>query len=317
MSTAAPEFALPDIDGSAQERLSDEQARFFRDHGVIVIRGLLRGQELERLRRETLALIERARSGPEQPDTLYAEHQETGERVPCRIEFPVHHSPAARVLMGHPFVLRLVEQLQGPSFIPTWDALVFKNPGAGTGVSWHRDAAIDCLDTTDGEDWRHPVFNVDFYLDRADLASCVWAIPGSNRWSAERADAVCRELNGRPSFATGHGAVPLPVEAGDVIVHNIAALHASAPTRGPLRRVLYYEFRPCGLEQRRGPHVPAYIPLKQRVLEACLRERAAAPYTAGETAFRYAPEPAFAAPALGDGERLATFRYPHGEYWRR
>lgn len=53
-----------------------------------------------------------------------------------------------------------------------------------------------------------------------------------------------------------------------------------------------------------------------KVLLACLRQRAQAAYTAGETPFTYRPDPEFAPPPLGEDEELETYRYPHQQFWR-
>lgn len=313
---AAPAFAFPHVDAAHQDGISEAQAAFYRDHGLLVIRNLLGAEELARLQAETGALVERARAGWDDPDVGYGRHPETGEQVPSRIEYVVSRSAAARALLAHPFILRSVERLQGRSFIPTWDALVFKNEGAGLPVPWHVDAATDCTEA--GPDGRQaqPIFNVDFYLDRADRSSCVWGIPGSNRWSREHRARVNEELNAGGGFRTPAEAVPVSMEPGDVLLHDITVLHGSPATRGPLRRVIYYEYRPCELERRLGPHRPDYIPVKQRVLLACMRDRAAAPYAAGERPYRYAPEASFAVPQPVDGGAIDSYRVPHGTYWR-
>ena len=40
-----------------------------------------------------------------------------------------------------------------------------------------------------------PIFNVDFYLDRADMSNCLWGILGSNQWDQPRAERTIAELN--------------------------------------------------------------------------------------------------------------------------
>jgi ectoine hydroxylase-related dioxygenase (phytanoyl-CoA dioxygenase family) len=318
MATAAAPAAtsaFPVIDAARQDALTQEQADFFRDNGLLVIRNVVRGEELAALQRETQVLVDQARAGCADPDYMYREHEITGERVPFRVEYVIDKCTATKALLGHPFILRSVEQLQGRNFVPTWDSMVFKNPGAGVAIPWHRDAGTGNIDTAGSTDWKHPIFNVDFYLDRADLSNCLWGILGTNRWSNERADAVISELNAG-GFQHGHGAVPIIMEPGDVIFHNITAIHGSPPAQSALRRVLYYEFRPGEVERKMGPHVPIYIPLKQRVLEACLRHRAQAAYAQGEKPFAYDPSPEFRAPELVANERLSTYRYPHHEYWR-
>ena len=100
------------------------------------------------------------------------------------------------------------------------------------------------------------------------------------------------------------------------LLHDILLLHGSPASSSGLRRVVYYEFRPAQAELRLGPHVPAYIRAKQRVLLACLRDRAGAPYAGGEAPFAYRPSREFAPPPLAERESLATYRYAHREYWR-
>lgn len=301
---------FPYIDASRQECISDEQARFFLENGLLVIRNVLRGQELRDLQEQLGELVAQARSERvNHPDFAYAEHPETKQTVPYRIEYVVDKTPAGKVLMGHPFILRTVEKLQTADFIPTWDAVVFKAPGAGAAVPWHRDAGTQCTDSL-------PIFNVDFYLDEADLTNCVWGILGSNKWSDAQATARINALN-QGGFNKPDDAFPIPMQPGDVLLHNILVLHGSPPTRSNLRRVVYYEFRPIRTELALGPHVPTYIPIKQRLLLHCLKHRAASPVSRGEKPFTYKPSQAYSQPAVTDGEELSTYRYPHDKFWRR
>ncbi len=314
---AAAAAAFPHIDAATQDGITDEQAAFMRDNGLLVIRNVVRGAELAAIQHETQVYIDNANRGVDHPDYMYKDHELTGERTPFRVEYVIDKGPACKALLGHPFILRSVEKLQGRSFVPTWDSMVFKNGGSGVAIPWHRDSGTDNVDTTDGSDYTFPIFNVDFYLDRADTSNCVWGILGSNRWSAERANQTITDLNAG-GFKTSHGALPITMNPGDVIFHNILALHGSPPTtNGKLRRVLYYEFRRGQIERTMGPHIPAYIPLKQKVLLACQHHRAQAAYARGEQPFVYRPEAEFASPALAVGEELSTYRYPHHEFWRK
>lgn len=315
IATPSAEDIFPHIDASRQECLTDEQARFFRDNGLLIIRNVLRGAELKAMQDETWPLVQRAmRERVTDPDFLYMKHPLTGKDTPFRVEYVIDKTTAGKALLGHPFILKSVEKLQGRNFIPTWDSMVFKTEGAGAPIWWHRDAGREFYG--DGEDLgEKPIFNVDFYLDQADLSNCLWGIPGSNRWSDAEAQAKIQYLN-EGGFKTD-GAVPIPMQPGDVIFHNILALHGSPPAQSKLRRVVYYEFRAGEIERAKGPHVPAYLPLKQKMLLACLRHRARTAYAAGETPFEYRPSPEFSPPALGPEETLTTYRYPHQDYWRK
>lgn len=313
MSSAAAQEVFPHIDATQQEQITPEQAQFFLDNGLLIIRNVVRGEELKRLQDETLPLIDRAAKedskDPYKPDFAYGVHEQTGKRVPTRIEYVIDKTPACKALLGHPFILRSVELLQGRNFVPTWDSMVFKFPGMGKSIPWHRDAGTDFCGA-------QPIFNVDFYLDGSDMTNCLWGVPGSNLWSEEKTRETLARLN-KNGFQT-EGAIPIPMNPGDVIFHNILALHGSPPAQSKLRRVIYYEFRAAEIETTVGPHTPEYVPLKQKVLLKCLQHRAEAPYIKGERPFTYSPEAKFAAPKFdAKNEQLATYRYPHAEYWRK
>ena len=310
MSTTATS-AFPEIDARTQDVITEQQAQFFRDNGLLLIRNVFTGAELEAVRKETQVLLDKAvASRVDEPDFLYQTHPKTGKEVPFRVEYVVDKGPACRALAAHPFVLRSVEVLQGRNFIPTWDSMVFKPAGQGTHVLWHRDAGDDgVLDK--------PIFNVDFYPDGASADTCVWGILGSNRWSNERIRERIAQLNDGGQFHLDSDCVPIPVNPGDVLFHDILVLHGSPSTQNaPQRRTIYYEYRPIETELAKGPHTPQYIPLKQKLLLATLRDRANMPYAQGEKPFQYQPDAKYAV-TLGTDEKLPTYRIPHGQYWRK
>ena len=261
--------AFPEVDATRQDSITEDQARFFRDNGLLVIRNVLRSAELKAMQDQTLPLVKRSKDEkPDDPDYAYKKHEITGEMVPFRVEYVIEKTSAGKALLGHPFILRSVEKIQGRNFIPTWDSMVFKQEGTGAAIPWHRDAG-----TGNGADRSH-IFNVDFYLDGSDMTNCLWGILGSNRWTPEKADETVKRLNNAPgSFSTDPQCVPILMNPGDVIFHNILVLHGSPAAQSKLRRVVYYEFRPGEIERELGPHTPGYIPLKQQVLLACLRAR--------------------------------------------
>jgi phytanoyl-CoA hydroxylase len=271
-----------------------------------VIRNVVVGEELNIVQDEMMKLYNKGISEVvDDPDYMYAKGGKSGNPVLRRIEYVINKSDPMKALLGHPFILRSVEKLQGHNLIPTWDSMVLKAPDEGIIVPWHRDAAVPegCTDP-------RPIFNVDFYLDEADLQTCLWVIPGSHKWTKEQADERCF----RSGFETSD-AIPVPMKPGDVIFHDIQVLHGSPEGNGnPLRRTVYYEFRPGEIEAQYGPHTLEYLSLKQLVLLECIKRRKQTSYGANEAAFEYKPESAF---ALAEVKEPSTFRYPHGKYWRR
>jgi ectoine hydroxylase-related dioxygenase (phytanoyl-CoA dioxygenase family) len=288
--------------------ISAEQEQFFRENGYLLLENLLEPAELAALSHDADALIARSASQPAPPHFNLSAGHVSGKPVLRRVDYPIDLCESFRALLGHPYILRSVERLQGRSFIPTWDAMVLKMPHEGIQVPWHQDAAVACA----GEE---PIFNVDFYLDDSDQDTAVWVIPGSHRWPAEKLKTVLEN----PIRFPQAGAFPVPVKAGSVLFHNIKLLHGSPPNAGPkTRRVIYYEFRPAGVEFAKGPHKPEYIPLKQRVLRACIERRAAAAYIAkDETPFEYRPQAPFDQYEWSMGEQIHTYKYEHRDYFRK
>jgi ectoine hydroxylase-related dioxygenase (phytanoyl-CoA dioxygenase family) len=297
---------IPVVNAQEQSEITDEQLQFFLDNGFLVIRNVLVGEELKVVQNEMAKLYEKGVSGvKDDPDYMYGKGLRTGKDVLRRIEYVIDKSDPMKALLGHPFILRSVEKVQGNNLIPTWDSMVLKAPDEGVIVPWHRDGGV-----IDGNDDPRPIFNVDFYLDEADLKTCLWVIPGSNLWVKEKADERCR----LPGFDTSD-AIPVPMQPGDVIFHNVLVLHGSPSGDGnPLRRTVYYEFRPGEVEAKWGPHVLQYYGLKQQVLLDCIERRKQASYARNETPFDYKPSGAF---TLGLVEKPKTYRYPHQQFWRQ
>lgn len=301
---SVPKNQIFEADALLQDVISNDQAQFFLDNGFLVIRNVVVREELRLLQEQTMGVVEAGMSGDGDEDFRYRV-RENGERVYWRTEYIINKLEANRALLAHPFILRSVEKLQGPNFIPTWDSLVVKVPDQAASVPWHRDASVPtgCTHT-------QPIFNVDFYLDAADLKSCLWVIPGSNHWEAAAADERCS----RPGFDFTD-AVPVPMNPGDVIFHNIQLLHGSPEGEGnALRRTVYYEFRAGEIEAEFGPHTLEYLALKQHMLVECIGLRKQTAYTTSEQHFDYRPGGAF---AIGEKQTPKTYRYPHHNYWRQ
>jgi phytanoyl-CoA hydroxylase len=297
--------AIPHVDALRQNCITDDQAKFFLDNGFLVIRNVVVGEELKEVQEEMKKLYDKGMIGVDNdPDFMYGKGGKSGKPVLRRIEYVIDKSDTMKALLAHPFILRSVEKLQGNNFIATWDSMVLKAPNEGVVVPWHRDAAVPdgCTDT-------RPIFNVDFYLDEADMQTCLWVIPGSNKWSKEEALERCR----RAGFET-EDAIPVPMNPGDVILHDIEVLHGSPAGDGnPLRRTVYYEFRPGEIEMEFGPHTLEYLTLKQQVLFDCIQRRSQTTYSALETPFDYKPSGAM---ALTEVKAPTQFRYPHEKYMR-
>ena len=289
---------------------TDGDLEAFRRDGVVVLRSVVAEDELEELRRETADLVDhalaRAALEPtvEVPDAddIWFRCGPSGAVVPFRQEYVVARSAATRHLLGHPLIARTVLRLQGENATPTWDSMVFKAAGAGAVVPWHRD------DERRPADRHAPIFNVDVYLDGSDETNGLWAIPGSHLWPREAADAEVARRNSAGSFVA-EGAVVIPMQPGDVLLHDIGALHGSPPSTTPLRRVVYFEFR-SATDIIGSSHTAEYCTLKQAMWSRLLTERS---QRTGEPAPDYSPTVPVPLDAV-DLERVVGHRFAHEDF---
>jgi phytanoyl-CoA hydroxylase len=265
---------------------TDEDLDAFRRDGVLVLRGVVGNDELAGLCAETAEIVTAAMGGVgsdtvvEAPDAddVWFRRGPDGAVVPFRQEYVAARSAAVRHLLGHPLLARTVVRLQGHDATPTWDSMVFKAAGAGAVVPWHRD------DERQPDERAAPIFNVDIYLDESDETNALWAVPGSHHWPRERAADDVRRRNESADFVSD-GAVLVPMQPGDVLLHDIGVLHGSPSSRSPLRRVVYFEFRSAADIVDRS-HTAEYCTIKQAMWTRLLAARAT---ETGVAAPEYAP----------------------------
>lgn len=116
--------------------------------------------------------------------------------------------------------------------------LIFKQPGIGGEVKWHQDATFFVTDPI-------TVTTFWFALEDADEGNgCLWAEPGGHRGPlrerfVREGDALRMQALDRTPWPDDGRAVPLPVQAGTLVVFHGLLPHWSAPNRSPRRRMAY------------------------------------------------------------------------------
>lgn len=126
--------------------------------------------------------------------------------------------------------------------------VIFKQPQIGGEVGWHQDASFFETDPI-------TVTTFWFALEDATLDNgCLWAESGGHlgergtlreRYVHEAGVLRMDRLSDRPWPGTDT-AVPLPVEAGTLIVFHGLLPHYSAPNRSPRSRMAYTLHATCG-----------------------------------------------------------------------
>ena len=216
---------------------SDQVEQFHRD-GFLVVRGLIRGEELRALRAAADRVVadgvagrglgHRYRPGADGAPTYW--------RTDCTLW---DAEPAWGAVTVNPDLLEAVGQCVGmPFFVMANEALVAKLPGHGAPIPFHQDPPYaDLHGEPDPGAYPVPAFTTDIYLDAATRDNgCVWAIPGRHRDG--RVD-----LSRHSDEELLAMAQPCEMEPGDVMFHCLGTPHGSPPNQSnTLRRTLYLGF---------------------------------------------------------------------------
>lgn len=280
----------------------------FQRAGVIVVRGAIGAAEQRNVGEACRRLIERAWRAPGRRDFVSSVFAGQLEPMPYKVDYLLDKDPSFRMLAANPSLLTVVAAIVGPSFIPTWETLVFKDKVAGPRLPWHRDCAAYDSPVAVGGSGRQ--VDAGIYLDPSRPGNGVRCLPGSCYWPADVAAAAIEVLNAGWDDYPG---VPVLAQAGDIVLHNILTLHSAPEVKGEERRVVYYEYRPAEVEMELGPHNANYVAQKQRILRQCLAERAASALAEGAPGYCYEPPAEVSLGKVASSE--GGFRIAHADYW--
>lgn len=241
--------------------LTEEQLSFFDENGYLILRNWIPQPLLERLRAAGDAWIrDGIDAGPDHPhfeDYVYA--RRSNGRVMYRVNYLHNKGQAASLeLLGSPEVLAVAESMCGPSFVPTYESMVFKQGGDGAKVPWHQDAV---------QPRSHRIFNYDLYLDRSGAgAGALRIIPGTQRQQQD----ICTVASNYGWDAPG--VVEVEMAPGDVLLHDTLLVHGSPQVEGKdLRRTIYYEFRAAEQIISEGPWDREWVDRRLRLIGPAIK----------------------------------------------
>jgi len=135
-------------------------------------------------------------------------------------------------LYGHPQLLSIAEQINGPDFTPFTESIIVKPPGLGASVAWHQDGTKQW----DKPDWNEGThgFNFMAQLYGSTAANGVWVLPRTHKQGKLDIKGLIEANNGSNRLP---GAVPMVCKPGDVVMANRQVLHASFANTSPDLRV--------------------------------------------------------------------------------
>ena len=256
-------------------KITDDEIRFFDENGYVIIRQVLNPDELTNFQADSQRLIDDVQTGG--PAAKWCLSGPEG--IPYYLTYlHVHPNSFSLRLLAHPFIGDLLTRMVGPDFIPCYESLVFKLPGHGSSVPWHRDG-----NPVEGDE---RIFNIDIYPDHSTIAnSCVWVVPGSHLWPVKKANEWVKQ--GREDFGLPT-AVPAEVAPGDVLLHHTKVLHGSEMNHSDaLRRVVYFDSRAVSWNRRYRWWSRDLEAVRCRLYQHALHQRRTNPYAMDDDQFAY------------------------------
>ena len=142
------------------------------------------------------------------------------------------HMESGLRLYGHPQLLAIAENINGPDFTPFNDAIFIKQPGLGGSVAWHQDG----LTHWKSPNWNEGIhgFNFQVQLYPTTPGNCLWVVPGTHKKGKLDIKAMVEKNGGSERLP---GAVPLLCKPGDVTMVNRQTLHGSFANTSPDLRI--------------------------------------------------------------------------------
>lgn len=226
------------IDGSPpagwfKRPVGEEAARFYAEQGFLVLQDALTPEEVEELRRETLAIC-RGERGPlpgSDPGLPGETDAEAMRRFLC-IHFPHKVSPLMERALAHPAIVECLTAVISPN-VKCMQSMLFIKASGKPGQAWHQDEIyIPTRDRSLAGAW--------IALDDATVENgCLWVLPGSHRqgvlyfqeWHGDARFDCAFEARRFPY--SNDEAVPVEVKAGSIVFFNGYTLHRSLPNYAP------------------------------------------------------------------------------------
>lgn len=207
-------------------------AKFYRDNGYFLLKGVLRGSKLDAMRLEADATLKRMNRLHMTTNRLWQGNWIKDEdRKKQRLD-AVHdmqfQSGLFSELLFNKKLLDTVELLIGPNVQLHHTKLLAKPPKKGGGFPMHQDYPYFPHE-------KHTMLAVSLYLDDANEENgCILVIPRSHKLGPLPCDPGGFYLP--PDQYPIEKGIACPAKAGDALIFNYLTIHGSAPNRSPRPR---------------------------------------------------------------------------------
>jgi hypothetical protein len=235
VSTLEPTtLRVEDLEVFADDLNVTRAAAIFKEHGCLVVRGLLRPyladllRDVEQTAAESLALLDQAKQVPEgwtTPNgTLFLPAPPHYPRDKQIMVLAVSYYTSAAFFRSafDPKTVDIVEAILGPNIeLFGIGQCLYKEPVGGHPKHLHQDAAY-FEHKYDG-----PVASLNYLVDTDLVNGALYVVPGSHRWGTLRHIDTFSHLGLDPEEWPWERALPIVGQAGDSIFFHVHTIHGS------------------------------------------------------------------------------------------
>ena len=255
--------------------LTQTQIRHYQQNGFLVLEQFFDDSQIQALRRELTQMIDSAPTSSTNRKNRYGqtiEHssdfsftlqEPEGEgQVINRISNPLARSEVILRAYGCPKLLQAVASLCGSDFVPFAESIVIKALHRGAAFDWHQDGNFK----TGVQPERGVNFGIYLYPSTVDNG-CLRVIPKSHQQG--QVDLKSMVKTHGPALPDS---IPVPVEAGDVTVHDRNLVHGSFSNHSSDLRITVY----FGYHRRQtvtGVFTPDHISQREQVVALAMQRQ--------------------------------------------
>lgn len=260
-------------DDALQAGFDDEKCQQFNDQGYCTIDAFFTPEEIGAVCQEVTSIIER------HPDVWegmvhFEKSVASGESTPVSKELGVRklfriaqHNEFFKELAFHPKMVAIAMTLVGPDVKVIQSMTLLKPPRVGTPKAWHQDNAYFLLTP-------NHVFGFWVALDDTTPENgCMHIVPGSHLNGVAEHGRVPGDY-GLVELPSVDDALPIPLNAGDVLLFHCELYHYSPPNATDRRRralQYHYASSKCSLPPERRAAIQKQPPNMRVNLKGELR----------------------------------------------
>ncbi len=233
-STSARAVAVRDIEVFAEDLDVAHAAAIYKEHGCLVVRGLMRSyieeihRDIESTAAQSISLLDQARQIPEgwvTPDgTLFLPAPPNFSRDKQIMVLGINYKTSAAFFRSafDPKAVDLVAAILGPNVELFIDGqCLYKEPVGGHPKHLHQDAAYF------EHRYEGPVATLNYVVDTDLVNGALYVVPGSHQFGVLKHIDTFSHLGLDPDEWPWERALPITGQAGDSIFFNVKTIHGS------------------------------------------------------------------------------------------